>query len=40
MDKYIYLDNNATTQMADEVREIMRENESLYGNASSMHRAM
>ena len=39
MDKYIYLDNNATTQMADEVREIMRENESLYGNASSMHRA-
>ncbi len=33
----VYLDNNATTQMADEVKEIMRENEDLYGNASSMH---
>ena len=37
MSKYIYLDNNATTQMAPEVKEIMRENEDLYGNASSMH---
>ena len=37
MDKYIYLDNNATTQMAPEVKQIMRENEDLYGNASSMH---
>lgn len=37
MDKYIYLDNNATTEMAPEVKEIMRENEDLYGNASSMH---
>ena len=37
MDKYIYLDNNATTQMAPEVKQFMRENEDLYGNASSMH---
>ncbi len=37
MEKYIYLDNNATTQMAPEVKAIMRENEDLYGNASSMH---
>ena len=37
MGKYIYLDNNATTQMAPEVKQIMRENEDLYGNASSMH---
>lgn len=38
MDKrFVYLDNNATTEMADEVKEIMRENEDLFGNASSMH---
>lgn len=36
-DRYVYLDNNATTAMAPEVKEIMRENEDLYGNASSMH---
>ncbi len=35
--KVVYLDNNATTQIASEVAEIMRENENLYGNASSMH---
>lgn len=37
MNRFIYLDNNATTQMAAEVESIMRDNESLYGNASSMH---
>lgn len=37
MDRIVYLDNNATTQMASEVAQIMRDNESLYGNASSMH---
>lgn len=37
--KTIYLDNNATTQMAPEVIEIMQESYSLYGNASSMHSA-
>ncbi|MDD2296704.1 MAG: aminotransferase class V-fold PLP-dependent enzyme, partial [Sphaerochaetaceae bacterium] len=35
--KTIYLDNNATTQMAPEVIEIMQESYALYGNASSMH---
>lgn len=35
--RIVYLDNNATTRIADEVKEIMRENEELYGNASSMH---
>lgn len=35
--RVIYLDNNATTQIADEVLEIMHDNENLYGNASSMH---
>ncbi len=38
MDRYIYLDNNATTEMAPEVKEAMRENEDLYANASSMHK--
>ncbi len=37
MDRIVYLDNNATTQMASEVIAIMEENSSLYGNASSMH---
>ncbi len=37
MDRIVYLDNNATTQMADEVKAIMEENADLYGNASSMH---
>ena len=37
MDRIVYLDNNATTQMAQEVIEIMAENADLYGNASSMH---
>ena len=35
--RIVYLDNNATTRMADEVVEIMQENAGLYGNASSMH---
>ena len=35
--RFVYLDNNATTCMAEEVKEIMRENDSLFGNASSMH---
>jgi cysteine desulfurase len=33
----VYLDNNATTQMADEVIKVMKETFELYGNASSMH---
>lgn len=37
MDRIVYLDNNATTQMADEVKAVMEENADLYGNASSMH---
>ena len=37
MDRYVYLDNNGTTRTADEVLDFMRENSSLYGNASSMH---
>ncbi|MBQ0071506.1 MAG: aminotransferase class V-fold PLP-dependent enzyme [Spirochaetales bacterium] len=37
MDRFVYLDNNATTQMAQEVIDIMQENANLYGNASSMH---
>ncbi len=35
--KYIYMDNNATTQIDDEVASFMWQNISLYGNASSMH---
>ena len=35
--RYVYLDNNGTTRMADEVIAFMHENDSLYGNASSMH---
>lgn len=35
--KYIYMDNNATTQLDDEVALFMMQNVSLYGNASSMH---
>lgn len=40
MDKnhYIYLDNNATTQIDSRVLSMIRENQDLYGNASSMHR--
>ena len=37
MDRYVYLDNNGTTQMADEVISFIHENDVLYGNASSMH---
>lgn len=38
MSKLVYLDNNATTQMADEVVQAVAEVESsVYGNASSMH---
>ena len=35
--RVVYLDNNATTRIADEVIDIMHDNENLYGNASSMH---
>lgn len=37
MDRYVYLDNNGTTPIAKEVEEFIRENDGLYGNASSMH---
>lgn len=37
MDRYVYLDNNGTTRMADEVVSFIHENDALYGNASSMH---
>ncbi len=37
MDRYVYLDNNGTTRMADEVISFIHENDVLYGNASSMH---
>lgn len=39
MNRIVYLDNNATTPVADEVADIMRDSVSLYGNASSMHTA-
>lgn len=35
--RYVYLDNNATTRMAPEVVAFMHENDELYANASSMH---
>ena len=35
--RYVYLDNNGTTRMADEVIAFMYSNDPLYGNASSMH---
>lgn len=35
--KFVYLDNNATTQIAPEVWAAMTESQDLYGNASSMH---
>ncbi len=37
MGRIVYLDNNATTEMASEVKAVMEENAGLYGNASSMH---
>ncbi len=37
MGRIVYLDNNATTEMAPEVKAVMEENAGLYGNASSMH---
>lgn len=37
MGRYIYLDNNGTTEMDAEVISFMHQYESLYGNASSMH---
>ena len=37
MYRTVYMDNNATTPMADEVKAVMEDNLSLYGNASSMH---
>src|SRR5690554_5663693 len=33
----VYLDNNATTQLAPEVIDSLKANLELYGNASSMH---
>ncbi len=36
-DKTIYLDNNATTEIADEVKEYMEEVFDIYGNPSSVH---
>ncbi len=35
--KIVYLDNNATTPVAPEVKEIILETLDIYGNASSMH---
>ena len=35
--RYVYLDNNGTTRMADEVRDFIHSYDELYGNASSMH---
>lgn len=35
--RFVYLDNNATTQIAPEVWKAMGESQDLYGNASSMH---
>lgn len=35
--KFVYLDNNATTQVAPEVWHVMSESQQLFGNASSMH---
>jgi cysteine desulfurase NifS len=37
-DRIIYLDNNATTEIAREVKEYMEEIEDIYGNPSSIHR--
>lgn len=35
--KFVYLDNNATTQISPEVWQVMSESQLLFGNASSMH---
>jgi cysteine desulfurase len=35
--KIVYMDNNGTTRMADEVKKAVDQAENLYGNASSMH---
>jgi len=35
--RFVYLDNNATTRIAPEVWQIMSESQQLFGNASSMH---
>lgn len=35
--RFVYLDNNATTQIAPEVWHVMSESQQLFGNASSMH---
>lgn len=35
--KFVYLDNNATTQISPEVWKAMSKSQDLYGNASSMH---
>ncbi len=39
MERLVYLDNNATTPIADEVAALMSDSLALYGNASSMHTA-
>ncbi len=35
--RFVYLDNNATTQVAPEVWQVMSDSQQLFGNASSMH---
>lgn len=39
MERFVYLDNNATTEMDRRVVDILHETEGLYANASSMHQA-
>ncbi|MBF0493508.1 MAG: aminotransferase class V-fold PLP-dependent enzyme [Candidatus Omnitrophica bacterium] len=37
MKKHIYLDNNATTPLHEEVKKVLIDNFDVYGNASSLH---